>query len=121
MSGVSFGVCASPGDASLVDNPCLGQNDCILNGIIVQGADLAATNNGSGPVFFNAHTVTVPSDGWTVGSVINLLGADSLPAQENAELVIAHYDLLGGWLRQCQFLGCPRVVEVPANGEVGAE
>ncbi len=51
VSGIAFGVCASPGDASLVDNPCMGgccPIDCVTNGIMEMGAALAATNNGQG-------------------------------------------------------------------------
>ena len=53
VAAIVFGVCASPGDGSLVDNPCGGccPNDCVATGIIEVGAALAATNNGQGREF----------------------------------------------------------------------
>ncbi len=114
VAGVSFSVCASPGDGSLVSIPCLLANDCIDNGFMEMGAALAATNNGQGPFLFVAHTTTVPSEGWVFATIISPFGMDYLPPQENAELIIVHYDLLGpiGSVSELTFceIGFPKVL-----------
>lgn len=92
VAGISFGLCHDP---AVVSVNCTGgiPNDCVDNGIIVQGAQLLATNGGSGASFFAPATAMAPTVGFTCGIVVNLLGADSLPAGTDNEVVVATYGL----------------------------
>ena len=97
VAGITFSVCASPGDGSLVDVPCKNKlfPQCIEEGIVVPGAALAALNGGQGPQYFGALAQTDPTHGWTLLTVVSFLGEDTLAPQDNAEIAVAQYDLLG--------------------------
>ena len=88
VAGASWGRCH---DAAIVDIECTVGSDCIDNGIITQGVDLQATNNGQGAQFFAPAVTASPSTGYTVGVVVNLLGLDSLAPSTDADLLCVLY------------------------------